>query len=298
MYSSSQISALIIRPGALGDTLMLVPAIKYLRDYAKLYVAGTYPAISLLSRFTIKNYDMDDLGWHKLFMDTAEITLSFDPFDIIVAFMNDKDGSLNKTLKRWFPDSKINIFPSQPTKNKDIHIALYIAFCIRSAKLPINAEKAFNNVLDIAAFSTVGQYNKSGPIIIHPGSGSIKKNIPIFFWEKLTNTINKDVIILLGPAEIERKPNFFTLKNNIKVLKMPELNYLTEVLANGSLFIGHDSGITHLAAMLGIPVVALFKASDPAIWKPLGPHVHIIDANRGLSVIHKELADIMQKLSA
>ena len=297
MQAYSQTSVLIIRPGALGDTLMLIPAVKYLRDQVKIYIAGTFPAISLLNKFTIKNYDMDDSGWHKLFTNTSDVSIKFDPFDIIIAFINDMDGLLTNGLKRWFPDSKIKIFPSLPAENKHIHTALHIASCISSAGLPINADESVSNTLNFPALSMDKKYNKSGPIVIHPGSGSIKKNMPVFFWENISNVVEKDMVVLLGPAEIERKVNFSALKNNIKILKMPELNYLTEILADASLFIGHDSGVTHLAAMLGIPVIALFKASDPVKWRPLGPHVYIINANKELSVIHKELTVIMRELS-
>lgn len=43
-------------------------------------------------------------------------------------------------------------------------------------------------------------------------------------------------------------------------------------------YIGNDSGITHLAALLGIPTVAIFGASDPANWRPLGPTVKVVRA--------------------
>jgi len=276
---------------------MLVPAVKYLKDTVKTYIAGTYPAVSLLNKFIIKNYDMDGSGWHTLFMHDSDISLGFDPFDIIIAFINDRDGLLNKTLNRWFPDSKINIFPSLPAENKHIHTALHIASCMSSAGLPVNAEESVNNALNSAMLSIDIKYNKSGPIVIHPGSGSIKKNMPIFFWENISYDIEKDVVVLLGPAEIERKINFSSLKNNIEILKMPTLSYLTKILASASLFIGHDSGVTHLAAMLGVPVIALFKTSDPFKWRPLGPHVYIINANKELSMLYKELTAIMRKLS-
>ena len=48
------------------------------------------------------------------------------------------------------------------------------------------------------------------------------------------------------------------------------------VLDEAILFIGHDSGISHLAAMMGAPTISLFKASDPVQWRPLGPSVRVI----------------------
>jgi ADP-heptose:LPS heptosyltransferase len=49
-------------------------------------------------------------------------------------------------------------------------------------------------------------------------------------------------------------------------------------LAAARVYIGNDSGPTHLAAAAGTPVVALFGASDPAVWAPRGPRVEIAAA--------------------
>ena len=47
-------------------------------------------------------------------------------------------------------------------------------------------------------------------------------------------------------------------------------------LATARVYFGNDSGITHLAAAVGTPVVAIFGASDPAIWGPRGERVKIV----------------------
>ena len=46
-------------------------------------------------------------------------------------------------------------------------------------------------------------------------------------------------------------------------------------LARARLYVGNDSGITHLAAAVGTPVLALFGPSDPAVWAPRGPNVRV-----------------------
>ncbi len=46
-------------------------------------------------------------------------------------------------------------------------------------------------------------------------------------------------------------------------------------LARASLYIGNDSGITHLAAAVGTPVLAMFGPTDPAVWAPRGPNVRV-----------------------
>jgi ADP-heptose:LPS heptosyltransferase len=54
-----------------------------------------------------------------------------------------------------------------------------------------------------------------------------------------------------------------------------DLYELARWLAQARLFVGNDSGITHLAAAVGTPVLALFGPTDPAVWAPRGPHVQV-----------------------
>jgi heptosyltransferase III len=51
---------------------------------------------------------------------------------------------------------------------------------------------------------------------------------------------------------------------------------LARWLAGAALYIGNDSGITHLAAAVGIPVIALFGPTSPDIWAPRGPNVTVL----------------------
>jgi len=54
-------------------------------------------------------------------------------------------------------------------------------------------------------------------------------------------------------------------------VRIDDLYELACWLAGASVYIGNDSGITHLAAAAGAPVAALFGPTDPAIWAPRGP---------------------------
>lgn len=51
---------------------------------------------------------------------------------------------------------------------------------------------------------------------------------------------------------------------------------VAEHLRNCRVFIGNDSGITHIAAYWGIPTVALFGPTDSKIWGPVGRRVNIL----------------------
>ncbi len=56
---------------------------------------------------------------------------------------------------------------------------------------------------------------------------------------------------------------------------------LAAFLSRCALFVGNDSGVTHLAGLLGVPTVALFGPTDPAIWAPLGLRVVALQSPKG-----------------
>ena len=68
-------------------------------------------------------------------------------------------------------------------------------------------------------------------------------------------------------------------RGDVEILVCPEREELVNTLGGAALFIGHDSGVTHLSAMLGAPTIALFRNTDPVQWHPLGPGVAVIKAH-------------------
>jgi ADP-heptose:LPS heptosyltransferase len=50
-------------------------------------------------------------------------------------------------------------------------------------------------------------------------------------------------------------------------------------LATARVYIGNDSGITHLAAAVGTPVVAIFGPTDPAVWAPRGDRARVVSGS-------------------
>ena len=102
-----------------------------------------------------------------------------------------------------------------------------------------------------------------GFAVIHPFSGSPKKNWPLERYAELRRRLGAQWCA--GPEE--------ALDGAVRFEDLYELGCW---LASARLYIGNDSGITHLAAAVGTPVVALFGPSDPAVWRPRGPKVRIV----------------------
>jgi heptosyltransferase-3 len=118
-----------------------------------------------------------------------------------------------------------------------------------------------------------------GDVVVHPGSGSREKCWPVEKFVELIDRIRRqrlDVRVLLGEAELERfsKDNLATLEQHATAVRRPS-NFLElfNELRSAMALVANDSGPAHLGAMVGVPTVALFGPTDPAVWKPLGPRV-------------------------
>jgi heptosyltransferase-3 len=122
-------------------------------------------------------------------------------------------------------------------------------------------------------------------IAIHPGSGSSEKCWPVSRFAEVIKRLweqNHSVLVLAGPADNERIADLlqklplsppsamFKLLTNVPLLEV------AHQLQQCRCYLGNDSGITHLAAMIGVPTIAIFGPTDPKIWYPVGPFVKVI----------------------
>jgi ADP-heptose:LPS heptosyltransferase len=115
---------------------------------------------------------------------------------------------------------------------------------------------------------------------LHPGSGSNKKNWPIKNFIQVAEyflTTGLEIIWILGPAE-NRLQDEIEKSRTGRILTNVTLPVLAAVLESCSLFVGNDSGISHLAASVNAPVIALFGESDEKVWAPRGEKITIIKA--------------------
>ncbi len=116
-------------------------------------------------------------------------------------------------------------------------------------------------------------------IALHAGSGSPRKNWPRARFEELCAELRgrgHPIAWIAGPAEEDQPPG-----GAEEVWKSLPLTELAERIAGRRLFIGNDSGVSHLAAAVGCPTVALFGASDHRVWSPRGPRVAVLSSATG-----------------
>jgi ADP-heptose:LPS heptosyltransferase len=276
---------LIIRPAALGDTLMLAPALSNSCEWGEMIVAGRRPGIDFLRPLVSRCLDFEGPGWHTLFMDVPEpdARVPATEVDKVIAFLNDPQRTVKRNLEHLFPDASTAVLPGYPDEKDLVHVALYLARAMEKSGLPVHAEKAMDDAMKSPLL--LSGHRRRVRTVFHPGSGGTQKNFPPEFWLNLVTAFREKIpvlkelpMVLLGPAEEKLFP-LFSAEKGVEILLCCDSERLSLLLQESLLYIGQDSGVTHLAAMIGAPTIALFRDSSVAQWRPLGPRVKVIEAS-------------------
>jgi ADP-heptose:LPS heptosyltransferase len=170
---------------------------------------------------------------------------------------------------------KILVHPPFPTQR--MHICDYHLSCLKDLVRPRSENPRLFPQQTGAAESKalIGNHRKIA--VIHPGSGSAKKNWPRDCFETLARLLADrlfDVVWVTGPTEHGIVPE--SVRRT--AICDTSLSTLVHVCSSSMLYVGNDSGISHLAAATGVPSVVLFGPSDPTVWQPRGPNVTILAA--------------------
>ena len=173
-------------------------------------------------------------------------------FDSIVSWYGSNREEFRSQVKeRGLP---FEFFPALPAAGESIHAA---DFFLRQAGCEGPA------VPRIDCPRTRGDF-----IAIHPFSGSPRKNWPLDRYQELARHLDWPVQWCAGPEE--------QLDGAVRIANLYDLACW---LATARRYVGNDSGITHLAAAAGVPVIAIFGPTDPAVWAPRGKSVRVVSGN-------------------
>jgi len=122
-----------------------------------------------------------------------------------------------------------------------------------------------------------------GAVLLHPGSGSPEKNWPLAHFIEVGRrlvALGHRVAWIRGPAEADLD----FIEPAAEVIEQPRVQTLAATLARSSLFIGNDSGVSHLAAAVGAPTLAIFGPTSPTVWRPDGQRVETLRPESGALV--------------
>ena len=291
--SAGQGKILVIRGGAIGDFILTLPAITALRRQfpaAQLEVLG-YPHIAQLAfagGLVDRVQPIEARGLAGFFARGGELAPDladyFSGFDIIVSYLYDPDAIFQTNVASCARGQFIAA-PHRPDERHGIHAAR--VFLKPLERLAIfDADPVPRLALDARPSTLV-------PLLaLHPGSGSESKNWPEAKWaELLARLVGESEINLLlvgGEAEGERLQRLAEklLPERYAMARSLPLAELAARLQSAVGFVGHDSGISHLAAALGLPCVVLWADTIEEIWCPLGRQVVVVRDNAGLHALN------------
>ena len=294
---------LVIRGGAIGDFILTLPAIRLLRENfpeARLEILGYEHIVALANgRYYAEATRSIEYGaLAGFFIPGSELAPDlqeyFASFQQIISYLFDPDGHFVANLRRA---GAKHILPAFAKIDDSEHAARQLARPLQSLALYLEdpAATVFPSEHDhVFAVRFLAECDDRPLIAVHPGSGSPRKNWPLEKWAALGRALletGAQLILVGGEADEPRVAALCQAWKDAPILvarhlPLPEL---AAILARCRLFLGHDSGISHLAAATGAPCLLLFGPTDPAIWAPANPRVHVLTSpNDDLALLDLE----------
>jgi heptosyltransferase-2 len=231
-----------------------------------------------LSRFFARGAELPD-----------DLVDYFAGFDLIVSYLFDPDLIFQTNLERAGV-SEIITGPGKLTEG--LHAARQLAQPM-IADLELELETTSATIFptdEDRAFAAEFLRDLPHPIIaLHPGSGSERKNWPLPKWLKLGNRLLASpemagsLLLVSGEADAAQASNLRSTwpASRIREARGLRLTQLAAILERSAHFVGHDSGISHLAGAVGAHCILLFGPTDPAVWAPSNPNVRVLRAPGG-----------------
>jgi ADP-heptose:LPS heptosyltransferase len=261
------VSRLVIRPGAIGDFIVSLPAIEHLHADEVWTASAHVPLVRWGARArSIASTGLDLLGVAEPDSALLDRLRGFD--EIVSWYGSNRAGFRALVESLGLPFRFLDALPPD-------ECALHaVDFYLRQTLAPEGA------VPRIA----VPVRERAGAVI-HPFSGSRRKNWPLDRYRELARRLAETMPVAwcCGPEDDLPEAG----------IRIPDLYELACRLAGARVFIGNDSGIAHLAAAVGTPVVVLFGPTDPRVWAPRGDKVSIVQAPEMAAI---EAEDVLHRI--
>jgi len=254
--------AILFRTGGLGDFVLTVPLLREIGRH--------FDEVLLITRPRYFSF-ADSLGF-SLKLGDADIfdakRVDFVQGATVFTFWSDDDW-VDELVRAGA--SEVRVLSPRPDAPPHVSARMF-----EDAKLPVPKD-----LFDRAWLETDPPAGSS--LWLHPGSGSLGKNIPLSVFcgqaeAWLADDDNGSVVFSFGEADEELEEEIYTtdlaFHERVELVQPVSNSDLIELLLEKAAhFMGNDSGPGHLAAALGISTHVFFRTTDPEIWHPLGPQV-------------------------
>ena len=286
-----------MRSGAVGDFIFTLPVLGALREAnpaAHVEVMGHPEMLSLVAgRYYadgVSSIDRAEVA--TLFSRRAAVAPSLAErlarCDLVLAYLTDADGMLRSSLESVCR-GRIEIFSPVLPGAPPSHIVDHLLTPLKCLGIPVSERTPRLRLLaeDRAAGERLlaeRGVDCTRPLLaIHPGAGSAAKRWPAEQFARLIDRVveRTAVVLVSGPADTEVTDEVLDLcehRDEPVVLRDQPLLVVAQALGCCDAFAGNDSGITHMAAALDVPTVAIYGETDPARWAPRGERVYVMRA--------------------
>jgi ADP-heptose:LPS heptosyltransferase len=273
---------LVLRGGAIGDFVLTLPVLTALRAHfpsAPLAVLGRPHIVPLAQAGGLADEvrSVEDRRLAGFFIRGGpldpEWAAFFSSCDIVVSYLFDPEGVFRENLRRC-SQARIVEGPHRPDESQPIHATDVYLRPLESLGL-VGLDPVPRLRLRPEGS---GQAKPPQParrvLALHPGSGSERKNWPEDRWGALIDALlsetDSHLLLVGGEAEGKRIERLATTRPAGRVERAEQLPLveLARRLSECAALVGHDSGISHLAAALGLPGVALWGDTVEAVWRP------------------------------
>lgn len=263
---------LLIRPGGIGDCIACFPVMEWLRArYTEVWTpSALVPLVQFADRVrAIATTGLDLIGIEAVDLphSTAEALAQFDE---IVSWYGTNRPEFRQAALSLNPNWRF--LPALPSSEATLHVTDFYA---QAAGAPAG----------LCPVLAIPGEPKRRTAVIQPFSGSRRKNWPLERFKELAQKLPLPVEWVAGPEE--ELPG---------ARRFDDLRQLASWTGSAAVYIGNDSGITHLAAATGVPTVALFGATDARVWAPRGENVTVVASDRMQSIAVDDVLQAAAKL--
>lgn len=293
-----------IRPGALGDALLTLPVLAWLRGQVpgvRITLVARRDVLPLASGSGVADdvSPYDDTAWSALFADEPPTPRGL-AHDVcsgarVAAWTGADDGVVRRILLA-LGASAVVVAPGKPAPSSQRHMALQLSDGL--ARLGFPAPTTWEELVErpplrptdasrdrISSWLRAHGIESRRLVAAHPGSGGDAKRWPAESFAAVLASLAAEgytPLLIEGPhdavvvREIQAAP--WPQAGSAPVARDLPVEDLAALLGQCAAYVGNDSGVTHLAALAGCPTVAIFGPSDDALWRPLGRRVLVIRA--------------------
>jgi heptosyltransferase III len=257
---------LLIRPGAIGDFIVSLPALEFLcDDYTEVW---TSTATAPLGRFADRARSIAGIGLDRMAVThDDDVVERLRQFDSIHSWYGTKHEAFRERVTQLnLPFIFYDALPTGPLHAVDFYLSQVGA--------PLGAKPHIECRLQ----------RRTELGVIHPFASNLEKRWPMESFQNLATKLEHHGRVQWCRGPEETLDHAYYLDN---------LYELGTWLASAKVYIGNDSGVSHLAAAVGTPVIAMFGPTDPAIWAPRGERVTVFSLDSTIDEVYDTAAKLL-----